>query len=227
MSEILVKEREIVIPGQALAQGMDYLPGDNTYRENDKIFSKVLGLTALPGRVIKITPLGGPYLPRVGDKIIGRVKDITMSGWRVNTGTAYSAMLNMKDATSRFIKNNEDLTQILAIGDFCVVKITKVTSQLLIDLSMRDPDLHKISGGRVVRINSQKVPRVIGKQGSMIQLIKSKTGCEITVGQNGLVWLKGTPQGERQAAAAVNLIEEQSHLSGLTDKIQKFLEKKD
>lgn len=223
MSELIVKEKNIVIPGEILAEGMDYLPGDNTYRENNKIYSKVLGLVNLSGRVIKITALSGPYVPKAGDKIIGKVIDIAFSGWRVNTSTAYSAMLNVKDATSRFIKKEEDLSRILGIGDHVIVKITNVTSQNLIDLTMREPGLCKISGGRIIRINSNKVPRVIGKKGSMITLIKEKTGCDITVGQNGLIWIRGSPEGEYLAEKAMKHIEENSHQGGLTEKMEAFL----
>ena len=223
---ILIKERDVVIPGEALAEGMDFLPGDNTYREEDKIYSKSLGLVSVAGRVLKITPLGGPYILKPGDKIIGKVKDILMSGWRIETGTAYTSMLSMQDASSRFIRKDEDLSRILAIGDYVVVKITKVTSQNLIDVTMKEPGLHKISGGRVIKINSQKVPRVIGKQGSMISLIKTHTGCEITVGQNGLIWLRGTPEGEYLASKAIKESESRSHESGLTEKMEKFLSSK-
>ena len=223
MSNILVEEKEIVIPGDLLAEGMDYLPGDNTYRENENIYSKSLGLVILSGRVIKITPLSGPYEPKTGDKIIGKVRDITMTGWRVNTATAYSAMLNVKDATTRFIKRDEDLSKIISIGDYVIVVIKKVTSQKLIDLSMREPGLKKITDGRVIEINSHKVPRVIGKKGSMISMLKEATGCEITVGQNGLVWIRGTPEGEFKAEKAIKLIEKKSHESGLTDKMSAFL----
>src|SRR3989344_3827439 len=224
MSGLLTEERSIVIPGEALAEGMDYLPGENTYRQLDKIYAKVLGLVSLAGRVVKLPPLSGPYLPKVGDKIIGKVIDITMTSWRVDTGTAYSALLNMKDASMRFIRNNEDLSKILAIGDYAVVIITKVTSQMLIDLTMKELGLHRVEGGRIIKINPQKVPRVIGKQGSMISLIKDKTGCSVTVGQNGLVWIKGEPDKELLAKKAIELIERKSHEEGLTDQIQKFLE---
>ncbi|MBS3123435.1 RNA-binding protein [Candidatus Woesearchaeota archaeon] len=223
MSQLLVNERDVVIPGETLAEGLDYLPGENAYRENDKIYSKVLGLANVAGRVLKITPLSGPYILKIGDKIIGKVIDITMSGWRVDTNTAYSAILNVKDASSRYIRKEEDLSKIIAIGDYVVVKVVNVTSQNLIDVSMREPGLYKITGGRIVNINSQKVPRVIGKQGSMVTLIKDKTGCEITVGQNGLVWIKGTPEGEFKAEQAVKLVEEKAHLEGLTDRVEKFL----
>lgn len=223
MSELKVNERQMVIPGEALAKGMDYLPGDNTYREDDKIYAKALGLVTIAGRVLRITPLSGPYNPKAGDKIIGRVKDIAFSGWRIDTATAYSAMLNVRDATSRFIKKEEDLSKILAIGDYVVVKIINVTSQKLIDLTMRDPGLSKIRGGRIIEINSQKVPRVIGKKGSMIGMIKEKTGAEITVGQNGLIWIKGSPEGEYKAEQAIKYIEEHAHETGLTDKMGQVL----
>lgn len=223
MSNIVVEERSVVVPGEVLAEGMDYLPGDNTYREGDKIHSKILGLVSLSGRVLKITPLAGPYIPRIEDKIIGRVTDITMSGWRVDTGTAYSALLNVKDATTRFIKKEEDLSKIIAIGDYLVVKIINVTSQNLIDLTMREPGLKKVTEGRIIKINSQKVPRVIGKKASMITLLREKTGCDITIGQNGWVWVRGMPEGELLAEKAIKLIEEKSHLEGLTEKIEAFL----
>ncbi len=223
MSEPIVKEKDIVIPGELLAEGLDFLPGENTYREDSKIYSKVLGLVNVQGRVIKITALSGPYVPKIGDKIIAKVIDIMMSGWRVDTSTAYSAVLNVKDATSRFIRKEEDLSQILNINDYLVCLISNVTSQNLIDVTMRDPGLHKVVGGRIIKINSQKVPRVIGKQGSMITLIKEKTGCEVTVGQNGLIWIKGTPEGEYLTEQAIKLIEAKSHLSGLTEKMEQFL----
>ena len=222
MSNILVKDRDIVIPGETLAEGMDYLPGDNTYREGEKIFSKLLGLIGVNGRVIRITPLAGPYIPKVGDKIIAKVIGITMNGFRFETGTAYSAMLNVKDSSSRFVRN-EEMTSILNIGDSAVVKITKVTTQNLIDLTMKEPGLHKITGGRIVKTNSQKVPRIIGKQGSMINLIKQKTGCNITVGQNGYILIKGIPEMELLVSKAVKLIEEKSHQEGLTEKMDAFL----
>ncbi|MFH1682158.1 MAG: exosome complex RNA-binding protein Rrp4 [Candidatus Woesearchaeota archaeon] len=224
MSKLLFNEKDIVAPGEILAEGMDYLPGPHTYREGELIISKVMGLVNISGRAIRLTPLSGPYVPKIGDKIIGKVIDITFSGWRVDTNTAYSAMLNVKDATTRFIKKTDDLSKIIVIGEYVVAKIYNVTSQNLIDLTMKEPGLHKVIGGRVIGIGPQKVPRVIGKSGSMIILVKSKTQCEIDVGQNGLIWIKGTPEGEYLAEKAIKYIEEHSHYEGLTDKVEKFLD---
>jgi exosome complex component RRP4 len=89
---------------------------------------------------------------------------------------------------------------------------------------MKGPGLRKLRGGRVIEVNTNKVPRIIGKQGSMVMMIKDATRCNISVGQNGLIWIDGEPMSELLAIQAISKIEKESHLSGLTDKIKEFLE---
>ncbi len=226
MSEILIKEKQIVVPGETLAKGMDYLPGTGTYREGENIFASRVGLTYIDGRAIKLIPLAGKYNPKKNDVIIGQITDIAFSGWRVETNSAYSAMLNIKDATSEFIQRGADLTQIFQIGDFIVTKIVNVTSQKMIDLSTKGPGLRKLIEGRIIKVTPSKVPRIIGKKGSMVSMIKQATGCKIQVGQNGIVWLKGdNPKLELEAVKAIEMIEKKAHISGLTDTVKEFLEK--
>jgi exosome complex component RRP4 len=134
-------------------------------------------------------------------------------------------MLSMKDATSDFIARGADLTQFFNLEDYVVVKIVNVTSQKLVDLTTKGPGLRKLYGGRVITVNCNKVPRIIGKQGSMVSLIKNATGCKIIVGQNGIVWLQGEPMSEVIAIQAIKKIEEESHISGLTERVTEFLEK--
>jgi exosome complex component RRP4 len=90
---------------------------------------------------------------------------------------------------------------------------------------MKGMGLQKLKGGRIINVSSNKVPRIVGKQGSMVSMIKDATKCNITVGQNGLIWINGPPEGELLAVKSIRKIEEESHLSGLTDKIKEFLEK--
>jgi len=221
-----VSNREIVVPGELLAEGMGFLPSKGTYRQDKKILAQKLGMISIEGKVIKLIPLSGTYLPKVGDKIIAKVIDILMSGWRLDIKSAYSAVLTLKDATSDYIAKGADLTQYFGLGDYIVTKITNITSQKLIDVTMRGPGLRKLQGGRLITINPHKVPRVIGKEGSMVMMIKNATECNIIVGQNGLVWISGEPENEILAEETVKKIEEESHTAGLTDNIKKFLEKK-
>ena len=226
MSNILLKDKEIAVPGETLATGMDVLPGMGTYRIGEKILAKRLGLVSIEGSAIKLIPLSGRYIPKRGDTIICKVIDVGFSGWRLDTNSAYSAMLSLKDATSEFVTRGADLTQFYKLGEHIVCKIFNVTSQKLIDVTTKGPGLKKLVGGRIISVDSNKVPRIIGKQGSMVSMIKNTTGCNIAVGQNGLRWINGDAVGELKAIQTIRKIEKESHMSGLTDKIKNYLESK-
>ena len=225
MGEIKVKDKDVVVPGEVLATGMDYLPSFGTYRLGDDIRSFKLGLVKTEGKVVKVIPLTGRYLPKRGDTIIAKVTDVIMSGWLLDTNSAYHAMLSMKEATSRFIQKGADLTRIYALDDYVVCAIINVTSQKLVDVSMRGPGLRKLEGGRIIEVNTNKVPRIIGKEGSMVSMIKNATGCRVTVGQNGLVWVQGDPEMENITIKAIKKAEDEAHTEGLTDRVKEFLDK--
>jgi exosome complex component RRP4 len=225
MSKLLIKARDVVVPGEGLAEGMDFLPSNGTYREGDRIFASRLGLVKVDGKVLKVIPLSGIYEPKRGDTIIGKVVDILMSGWRIELGGPYSAILGLKEGSSSFIAKGADLTRYYDVGDYIVTKITNVTTQKLIDVSMRGPGLRKLGEGNIIEVNSSKVPRIIGKQGSMISMIKNKTNCKINVGQNGVIWISGEPEMEVIAIKTIKKIEKEAHTSGLTEKIKEYLEK--
>lgn len=225
MSGLLVGDKEIVVPGEVLAEGMDNLPGIGTYRDGNEIVAGRLGLTNIDGRAIKLIPLSGKYTPKRNDVIICKVVDINFSGWRVDTNSAYSAMLSIKEATQDYIQKGADLTQYYNLGEYIVANVINVTSQKLVDITMRGPGLHKLKGGRIIEVSPHKVPRIIGKQGSMVGMLKKATNCRIIVGQNGLVWIEGEPDKELLVERAIRKIEQESHLTGLTDSIHKFLEK--
>ena len=225
MSKINVKDKDISVPGEVLAVGMDSFPGIGTYREGENIIAARLGLVQLDGRTIKLIPLSGRYIPKKYDTIICKVIDVNFGGWRLDTNSPYSAMLSMKEATSQFINRGADLTKFYDIGDFVSCKIIQVTSQKLVDVTMKGMGLRKLKGGRIINAASNKVPRIVGKQGSMVSMIKDATKCNISVGQNGLIWIDGTPEGELLAIKAIRKIEQESHLSGLTEIIKEFLDK--
>ncbi len=224
--EILhVKERDIVVPGEVVAEGIGFLPSKGLYREDAKIHAGRLGMISIEGKVIKLIPLTGVYIPKLNDKVVGKIIDVLMTGWRVDTRSPYSAVLGLKDATTDFIPRSADLTQYYSLGDYVLCKVINVTSQKLIDVTMKGPGLRKLKDGRLVEVNAHKVPRVIGKDGSMVLMIKNATGCNISVGQNGWIWVEGpSPEQEIMAVQAIKKVEEEAHLPGLTERMKAFLE---
>ncbi len=222
---LLVKDKEVVVPGDVLADDLGFIPGFGTYRSNNQLICSRLGLVNADGKVIKIIPLSGKYLPRRNDVVIARVFDILMMGWRVDINSPYSAVLSSKE-TPDFIEKGDDLSKYFDLDDYLVCKVTNVTSQFLVDVSARDQGLRKLKGGRIIHVNTHKVPRIIGKKGSMVSMIKQATNCRIIVGQNGLVWIDGEPDKENLAVETIRKIEEESHMSGLTERIKIYLEEK-
>jgi len=226
MGNLVANDKDIVVPGEEIAEGMDYLPGPGSYREGEHIVASTLGMLNIRGRALRIIPLTGKYIPKKGDILVGQVIDILFGGWRIETNSAYPAMLSMKDATSEYINRGADLTKYFTFGDYVAAKITNVTSQKLVDLSLRGPGLRKLTGGKVFTVSPNKVPRIIGKDGSMVSMIKQATGCNIVVGQNGVIWVQGTPESESLVVEISRKIEAESHISGLTNRIKDFLDKK-
>lgn len=225
MGEILVKDKEIVVPGQVLATGMDYLPSGGSFRDGNDIIANQLGLISLNGRLIKLIPLTGKYVPKVGDTVIGKITDMSFYGWSVDISSAYLAFLSIREVPE-YVEKNADLTGYYNYSDIVAAKIIKVARGKVIDLTMKGPGLRKLSGGKIIDVTPNKVPRIIGKQGSMVGLIKDKTNCRIMVGQNGKVWIHGVDVDKEDVATrAIMMVEEESHIDGLTDKINTFLDK--
>ncbi len=214
------QERKLVIPGEVIVSGDECLPGDFTRKEGKAIIASRYGLADFSGRVVKIIPVSGVFEPRRGNTVIGRVDDINFSGWNIDIGGPYGAFLPLSECP-RFIDRN-NIAEFANIGDVMNVKIWGIKKGG-IDLSLRSRGLGKLEGGRIIRINPHKVPRVIGKEGSMINLIKNSTKTDITVGQNGYVWIKGELAGEDKAEKAIKLVVEEATSPGLTEKIEKFL----
>ncbi len=225
MTKLLIENKTVVTPGEVLAEGMDFLPSEGAFREEDKIISSRLGLVSAEGRLVKVIPLTGRYIPKKGDQVIGEISDITFGGWRVDIGWAFDANISMKDGSRDYIERGADLSQYFSYGDIVFGKITQVAGSKIIDITMNGINLRKLKGGRIIECSPNKVPRIIGKKGSMITMIKEKTNSNIIVGQNGKIWINAPDRKmEIIAVRAIRLIEEKSHLSGLTEEVNKFLE---
>jgi len=90
-------------------------------------------------------------------------------------------------------------------------------------LTVSGPRLGLAPSGDVVKIEPVKVPRLIGRRGSMSKMIEEASGCKIIIGQNGYIIVSGPREGAALAAEAIHMVERLAHTSGLTEKIERFL----
>ncbi|MCJ7469628.1 exosome complex RNA-binding protein Rrp4 [Candidatus Bathyarchaeota archaeon] len=218
--------KQIVTPGDLLAEG-DYLAGENTYVENKVIYSSRLGLVEYDNKKVNVVALKGFYIPRIGDLVIGTVTEVGFNGWTIDINAPYKAFLRPSDVLSRPFKPQKDeLSEVLNVGDLVVAKIISYDRSHDPQLTVAEPGLGKVTRGQILKITPTKIPRVIGKKGSMITMIKEETGCQIILGLNGVVLITGkTLEDEQAALVAIRKIEEESHTSGLTDRITQMLKK--
>ena len=216
---IYVNEKDLVVPGELLAED-DYYPGRGTFEDDGKICSKLLGLVSLRNKKISVIPLKSKYLPKKGDVVIGKIDDVRFSMWGVDINSPYSGIL---PASEVFGREKKELSRVFDIGDVLFLRIVDVDEVKKVKLGLKGRGMGKFKGGVIVDIAPTKVPRLIGKKGSMINMIKDKTGCKIVVGQNGLVWVKGNEDMEQIVKSIIKLIEKEAHTSGLTDRIKNKL----
>jgi len=152
--------------------------------------------------------------------VIGKIDDVRFSMWGVDINSPYSGIL---PASEVFGREKKELSRVFDIGDVLFLRIVDVDEVKKVKLGLKGRGMGKFKGGVIVDIAPTKVPRLIGKKGSMINMIKDKTGCKIVVGQNGLVWVKGNEDMEQIVKNVIKLIEKEAHTSGLTDRIKNKL----
>jgi len=216
---IFVEDKNLVVPGDVLADE-EYHTGRGTFRDGNKICSSLVGLVAVRDKKISVIPLQSKYIPKRGDVVIGEITDIRFSMWNLDINSPYSGILPASDV---FGKEKRDLNKAFNIGDVLFLRVVDVDEVKKVKLGLKGRGLGKFRGGILIYITPTKVPRLIGKKGSMINMIKDETHCDIIVGQNGVVWVKGEPEMERVAEKVINMIEDQAHTSGLTDRVRKML----
>ncbi|AEA11975.1 exosome complex RNA-binding protein Rrp4 [Thermoproteus uzoniensis 768-20] len=223
-----VSPRQVIFPGDLVATSDESVEGA-VYIDDGKYRASSVGLVEFRDNKIVVVPLEGSYRPKPGDVVIGYVTDVLASGWEVDVRAPLAAWLPVSEATAKYIDlEKTSLTSLLNIGDavIAVVKDVDLTDEFPVMLTLREGErLGKIESGFVVELSPVKVPRVIGKKGSMISTI-SELGCDIIVGQNGRLWAKCPgPDAEFVLLQIIEKIDRESHVAGLTDRVKALVER--
>jgi exosome complex component RRP4 len=216
-------KREIVIPSQLLGEIKHKKAGKGTFIENGKIYAAILGVLNNNSNYINVVPLKGRYDPIEKDLVIGIVWEAMSSSWLVDINAAYPALLHVNEVpwdvdfgeTERYLNN----------GDSVMARVLQVDKEKKLQITLKDYNLYKLKDGFILNVEPSKVPRIIGKKGSMISLLKKYTKCRIFVGQNGRIWINGSDEGIKKVITTINMIENESLSYGLTNKVEELLKK--
>ncbi len=213
-------ERVLVLPGEEIpAHGLK--PGPGTYRLGGKVYASIVGLLASRPPLLQVIPLSGRYIPRPDDVVIGIVTDVQSTFWLLDISAPRWAPLHMTGTPWPVDIGETD--RYLHVGDAVVVRVESLEATGRIGVTMNGERLGKLEGGTIVHLSPARVPRLVGRGGSMIQTITRLTGAEIAVGQNGRIWIGGTPDGIHRVSEVLNLIEENGQRPGLTERVESYL----
>ncbi len=219
--------RKYVIPGEVVTTG-PFRPEQNVILEGNKIISTTIGVSEIYDDSVKVISLTGKYLPKIKDLVIGKVISNTSLSWELDINSCYVGFLPASDVFGRdFSAHADELNSKLKAGDLVAARIANFdrTRDPLITIS--DRDLGKIESGDLIKISPSKVPRLIGKRGTMIQSIETATNAVITIGQNGWVVVScESPEGLLKAKKAIQMVNDFAHVANLTDQVQEMLESK-
>jgi exosome complex component RRP4 len=216
-------ERQLVLPGDVVGDKRS-IPGPGTKKVGDRLVATSAGILQAQGEKVTILPMNGAYEPRPGDQVVGIVTEANTGNWIIDVRAPWLAPLHVSEAPWRV--DFGETTNYLKVGDAILCKILFVDEQKKVQVTLKDRNLSKLEGGEIYEIPPTKVARVIGKNGSMLNLLKEYVECWLFVGQNGRIWLNGTPQEVLLAREVIQAICDQAHLDGLTEKIKAMLEAK-
>ncbi len=223
--KILVKEGQVLCPGDVIASGSDLKEFEGTYINGENLCASMVSKASIKDDNIRLIGLKGTYMPFEGDYVIGKIIDVNSPNWYfVDINSPYEAGLNVRDASNQYLDTERyGMTHYFNYEEFIFVKIQKISDTMRIDLTMKENGLRKLSGGIIVKFNPSKFARVLGKNDSMIDLIQEKTNTKIAVGMNGLAWISGDAFGAKKAKEAIETIDAEGHIEGLTKKIEDML----
>ncbi|MCK4961087.1 MAG: hypothetical protein KAS19_01325 [Anaerolineales bacterium] len=219
---VYFKKREVVVPGELLAEGR-YRSSMGTYDEEGKIYSALAGLAELRGNTVKVVPLEGVYIPSEGDLVIGTITRVAGNNWKVDITGPYGASLHANNALRR--PYDDDISRYFDIGDVIAAEITAFDRNSGPFLTLKGRELGLLTEGMILDLGPAKIPRVIGRSGSMINMIKDKLRIEAVVAQNGKIWIRAPDSPTLDLAIkAFKMIEEQAHTSKLTERVGAMLD---
>jgi exosome complex component RRP4 len=219
--------RKYVIPGDVVTTG-PFRPEQNVLLEGNKIISTTIGISEIYDDSVKVISLTAQYLPKIDDLVIGKVISHSSLSWELDINSCYVGFLPAQDVFGRdFSAHADELTSKLKSGDLVAARIANSDRTRDPLITIADRDLGKIDSGDLVEISPSKVPRLIGKKGTMIQTIENATNAVITIGQNGWVVVScENPEGLLKAKKAIQMVNEHAHVANLTDQVKEMLESK-
>lgn len=230
-------KRVIALPGIPIYKGQAQRIDEKIIKDFRGYVASLVGVAQISNKTIDLIPYKDIYRPVKGDYIVGVVVGYAPNGWFIDIGSYVKAFLPAADVLNkRFDPRKDELSKYFKIGDILGLYVSEVRrlGNLLVTVKdvkkAKDKKLGRLSDYYIIKVWSTKLPRIIGKKGSMVKLLKEKLNGDLIIAQNGVILYKGPYEKFVILNKIIALITAKTFATGLTeyvnDLINSLLEEK-
>lgn len=189
--EVDGEEVHLVNPGETVTTDQQFMRGHGTYTDGEgTVISSVAGAVERVNKLLSVRPLKTRYTGEIGDIVVGRITEVAMKRWKVDTNARQDANLLLSSVSLpggvQRRKNESDELQMrhyFAEGDVLVAEVQAFYGDGTMGLHTRGFKFCKLRNGSFV-----SVPPVL------VQRCKSQfhtlpCGVDVILGLNGYIWV--------------------------------------
>lgn len=214
-----VENKEMVLPGSLLADD-NYIPGQFTFIENNKIYADTVGLVYFNSENVSVIPLKYTYNPQYGDLVIGEVISSSYSSWTININSSYDGFLLTSEL---YDKNEQNISNIMNVKDMLLLRVSNVDEIHRVKLTLRSHGLGKFNQGVIIRAKQPTIHFLSEENAFLTNMIQEYTNTDMIVAKNGLIWLNGLKENIDHIIKIIKLIEDEPCKYNLIKDVQSML----
>ncbi len=214
---------KLVIPGEVVAKG-NFRSWSNVLKKGEEYLSIFVGRAEVGGGRVRVVRLSGPYIPKVGDFVIGMVTDVQPLAATIDINSYVNGYIMANAFFKRRIDPSRfDLSKKVNLGDLIAAKVQRIERGK--DVYLQPDQKWKVEGDAVFYISPAKAHYIYTSRSRIPSKIKELTGAEIRLGANGVVVVKGELKKIEMVKRALDVIESKYDLNGLYNEIIRVLSK--
>jgi len=197
----------LVVPGQIIAEGDDFLRGHGTYVESKKqkdgggerLVASVAGRIERVNKLVSVIPVSSSvYRGHVGDLVIGRITSVQNTRWRVLLGENAGKLAQLPLSgvhlpggvqRMRTQQDSREMRKLFQEGDLVCAEVHNVgnnTNDNSISLHTRSLVRYgKLENGCLIVVPPSLVPR---RKNHFV--VMAKNTISLVLGNNGYIWIQ-------------------------------------
>ncbi|GAA5809953.1 hypothetical protein MFLAVUS_003368 [Mucor flavus] len=189
--EIDDEQVHLVNPGETVTTDQQFMRGHGTYTDGEgTVISSVAGAVERVNKLLSVRPLKTRYTAEIGDIVVGRITEVAMRRWKVDTNARQDANLLLSSVSLpggvQRRKNEADelqMRQFFAEGDVLVAEVQAFYGDGTMGLHTRGFKFCKLRNGSFVCVPPVLVQRCKSQFHSL------PCGIDVILGLNGYIWV--------------------------------------